>query len=324
MKKTNGYKQPWPQYNQGKPTWSKGDFLTMKHPPKYKNRMIKLLGIIAALCTCTAKAEETKNLKSEATILAKSEQGNLKNNHAEISILPKLSWEQGEDKIGYQGIFYRSKDTDGTQTEWTTTTSEIRAEDEDWSLDIGRSSTRAYYTPTTVSFDNKARGKGASRIYTGTILTHKGTGLTLGQVAEDKRMKLSHWDSTLLGWATQLSDEWGLQLQATTGPRVLASAAATLSWQPTDDTTVVAEALYKDHKKTGILTTNHNLSDDLTLFAGAQITSPQTGKTEGLATAGLSYNLGHGLQLTGAIQQEIGTERGTAAMIGIKYTGAIR
>ncbi len=291
---------------------------------KHHKKLIRLLAIIGTLCTCTAKADETKELEPAATILANSEQENLKNNHAEISILPELTWTQGEDKIGYSGIFYRSKDTDGDETEWTTTTSEIQAENEDWALDVGRTITRAYYTPTTVNFDNKARGKGASRIYTGTILTHKETGLTLGQVAEDKRMTPSHWDSTLIGWKKELDDKWALQLQATTGPRPLTSAAATLRWQPTDGITVVAEALYKDHEKTGVLTANHNLSDNLTLFAGAQITNPQKGKTEGLATAGVNYNLGHGLQLTGAIQQELGTERGTAAMIGIKYTGTTR
>ena len=291
---------------------------------KHNKRVIKLLAIIGALCTSTAKTDGTHKLKPETTILANSEQQNLKNNHAEISILPKLTRQDGEDKIGYQGIFYRSKDTDGKETEWTTSTSEIRAENEDWALDIGRNSTRAYYTPTTVNFDNKVRGKGASRIYTGTILTHKETGLSLGQVADDKRMKPSHWDSTLIGWTGELGDEWALQLQATTGPRPLTSAAATLRWQPTDDITVVAEALYKDRKKTGVLTANYNLGNNLTLFTGAQITSPQTGKPEGLATAGASYNLGHGLQLTGAIQQQLGTERETTAMIGIKYTGAIR
>jgi len=291
---------------------------------KHNRRLIRVLTIIGTLCTSTAKTEETQELKAGTTILANSEQENLKNNHAEISILPELSWKQDKDQIGYQGIFYHSKDTNGKETEWTTSTSEIRAEDEDWSLDIGRSSTRAYYTPTTVNFDNKARGKGASRIYTGTILTHKGTGLTLGQVADDTRMTPSHWDTTLLGWTGKLNNEWDLQLQATTGPHLISSAAATLRWHPTEDTTVVAEALYKDHKKTGVLTANHNLSDNLTLFTGTQITSPQKGKPAGLATAGASYNLGHGLQLTAAIQQELGTERGTAAMIGIKYTGAIR
>jgi len=68
MKKTNHYKQPWLQHNQGKnPAWLKGDFLATRHPPKYKNRIIKLLGIIATLSTCTAKSEQTN---PAATILA--------------------------------------------------------------------------------------------------------------------------------------------------------------------------------------------------------------------------------------------------------------
>lgn len=71
MKKTNQYKQPWLQHNQGKsPAWSKGDFLATRHPQKYKNRIIKLLGIIATLSTTATIPQQTKEATPAVTILA--------------------------------------------------------------------------------------------------------------------------------------------------------------------------------------------------------------------------------------------------------------
>ena len=137
-------------------------------------------------------------------------------------------------------------------------------------------------------------------------------------------MTPTHWDSTLVGWAKELNKEWAIHLQGAGGRRPLSTLGATIRWQPTDDTTVVAEGIYLNHEKTGILTVNQKLTEDLTLFAGAQTTSPRTGKPEGLATAGASYNLGGGFQLVSAVQQEIGGDRRTTALIGLKYAGDFR
>ena len=293
-----------------------------------KSKFIRLLAIIGALCAHTAKSQESSEPRAGLTVLAATEQEEDKKNHTEITLKPDLKWEKGEYKVGYYGSFYGSKDSDDEKAEWKTLTSEIRAENDAWRLDIGRSSTCQYAScicaPTTTGFDNKGIGRGAGRSYTGAILTHKDTGLSLGQVANDTNVTFKHWDNLLFGWKKEFNDTWGLHLQATVGRRALLSAGATLRWKPTDTTSVVAEAFYKDHEKSAILAANHRLTDDLTLFAGGQMTSPEKGKSDGLATLGLNYHLGKGIRLIIAGQQKFGSERETRAILGIKYCGNFR
>lgn len=293
-----------------------------------KHKIIKVLALTSALLNSTGKAEENQAPKPGITILASSEQDGFKKNYAEITLKPEITHQKGEYKLGYYGSFYRAKNTPGAEIDWMTLASKIRAENDNWALEIGRSCTREYagylYAPTTTSFDNQGMIKGTSRTYTGTTLAHKETGLTLGQVASDTRMTPTHWDSTLLGWAKELNNEWALHLQTTGGRKPLSTLGATLRWQPTQETTLVAEGLHWNRETTGILTTNHKLTEDLTLFAGAQMTSPQRGKLGGLATAGASYNLGKGFQLVVSAQQKLGTDKAISALLGIKYAGDFR
>ena len=312
--------------NQTLPPRNRGDFF--KKRKQMKHKIIKLLALIGALWTHSAKAEQIQEPKPGLTVLAASEQDGVKKNYAEILLQPDITCQKGEYKLGYYGSFYRAKETTGAEIDWMTLASKIRAENDDWALEVGRSCTRQYagylYAPTTTSFDNQGMIKGTSRTYTGTTLTHKETGLTLGQVASDTRMTPTHWDSTLVGWAKELNDEWAIHLQATGGRKPLSTLGATLKWQPTKETAVVAETLHWNRETTGILTANHKLTDDLNLFAGAQMTSPHKGKPEGLATAGACYNLGKGFQLVAAAHQKLGTGRTTTALLGIKYAGDFR
>ena len=292
------------------------------------HKLIKIIALIGALAGGESKAQEAPEPKPGLTVFAASEQQGTRKNYAEVIFKPDITYQAGEYKAGYYGSFYRAKETTGAETEWMTLASEIRTENKEWALDIGRVNTRTcagfLYAPTTTGFDNQGMIKGTARTYTGMILTHKETGLSLGQVANDTRMTPTHWDSTLVGWAKELNNEWAIQLQATGGRRALSSAAATIKWQPDTKTAVVAEGIYLNHEKTGILTVNRKVAEGLTLFAGAQVTSPRTGKPEGMATAGVSYQLGWGCQLVGAIHQQIGTDRTTTAILGIKYAGDFR
>ena len=292
------------------------------------HKIIKLLAIIGALYGWSAKAQENTEPQPGLRVLTASEQAGVKKNYTEVLLQPDITCKKGDYELGYYGSFYRAKDTPGDKTDWMTLVSKIRVENDDWSLDVGRSQTRKYagylYAPTTTGFDNLGMIKGTSRTFTGTILTHKGTGLTLGQGASDTRMTPTHWDSTLVGWAKELDDEWALHLQATGGRSPLSTLGATLRWQPTRTTTVVAEGLYWNKETTGILTANHKLTDNLTIFAGAQMTNPQQGKPDGLATAGVCYDLRWGCQLVIAAQQTLRSDSQTSAILGVKYTGNIR
>ena len=292
------------------------------------HKLIRLIALIGVLAGGEAKAQEEPEPKPGLTILAASEQQGTRKNYAEVIFQPDITYQAGEYKAGYYGSFYRAKETTGTEMGWLALASKIRAENEEWALELGRSCTREYagylYAPTTTGFDNQGMIKGTSRTYTGVSLRHKETGLSLGQVASDTRMMPTHWDSTLVGWAKELNKEWAIHLQATGGRRPLSTLGATIKWQPTDDMTVVAEGLYWNRETTGILTANRKVTEDLTLFAGVQATSPRQGKPEGLATAGANYNLWHGFQLVGAVHQNIGSDRRTTAILGIKYAGDFR
>ncbi len=291
-------------------------------------KVLKLLALTGALFSTTAKAEENQAPKPGITVLAASEQDRVKKNYAEITLKPDITCQKGEYKLGYYGSFGRAKETTGAEIDWLTLASKIRAENDHWALEVGRSCTRQYAgylcAPTTTSFDNQGMIKGTSRTYTGTTLTHKETGFTLGQVAGDTRMTPTHWDSTLVGWAKELNDDWAIHLQATGGRKPLSTLGATLRWQPNKETVLVAEGLHWNRETTGILTASHKLTDELSFFAGAQMTSPHQGKPDGLATVGACYNLGKGFQLVAAAQQKIGTERTTSALLGIKYAGDFR
>ena len=174
--------------------------------------------------------------------------------------------------------------------------------------------------PTTTSFDNRAVGKGVSKKYTGAIMTHQDTGVSLGIVTDEARMTAKHWDNVMIGWNARLNKWLAVQLQASADKKGLTFAGATIKWQPTTDTTVMAEAFRQNDEKTAVLAANHCLTDNVTLFTGTQITSPRDKKAEGLANAGVNYKIGKYLQFVGAVQQEIGKNRKTAALLGLKFS----
>ena len=283
---------------------------------------------MGALFGPMAKAQEAQTTRPGITILAATEQDTTDKNNTEVTLKPDMTCRCGEYALGYYGSFYRAKSTPGEVIGWLTLASNIRAENDDWALTIGRTATRTcagyLYAPTTSGFDNRAMTRGTSRTFTGAILTHKGSGLTLGQVASDTRMTPTHWDSTLLGWAKDLDREWSIHLQATTGRRPLSTLGATLKWQPSPTTTLVAEGFFWNRETTAILTGNHKLTEDLILFAGAQMTHPNRGKPDGLATAGACYNLGGGIQLVLAAGQGLGRDKRTSFLFGLKYAGNFR
>ena len=313
------YKTKQPQANQDIPSGSRGDFFTKGKTMKYKNNIIRLLSVIAALLlTKATNAEEKTEIKPGLSVTATTEQDGAKKNHAEVLLKPKLEWEKDGYKAGYYGSFYKSKDTDGAEQEWTTLVSKVRVESDDWDVEIGRSNTREHTCGTTIDFDNRAAGKGSTRTHTGAIGTYQGW--SLGLVSSEARMTSQHWNCLLVGWKGNLTDSLAIQLQAKTGKRELLSSATTIKWQPTSKTSVMGDIFYQNHETTGSLTANHNLSDDLTLFAGAQITSPHKGTANGLANLGLKYTFWKDFKAWGAVQQQIGQATKTAALLGLQWS----
>ena len=304
------------------------DFFMKGKNMKHKYKIIKLLTIIGSLILArTSKAQEMTSPKPGITVQAATEQDG-KKNHTEITLKPQLEYKIGEYKVGYYGAFWCAKDSGEDIGKWVTTLNKVRVENEEWAVEIGKSGTREYasflYTPTTTGFDNRGIGKGTSRTYSGSILTHKQTGLTIGYVSSDTKISPSHWDSALLGWKVEPNNRWALHLQMAIKRNEILSSGVTLKWQPTDNTSIVAEGLYRNKETTALLTANHRITDNLKLFAGAQITSPYRGKPDGLATMGASYQIGKGFTLVIAGQQKLGTDRATTALFGIKYSGNFR
>ena len=291
-------------------------------------KILRLLAIAGALLGTTAKAQEKPTPKPGLTVFASNEQNGLKKNYTGLTLKPDLTYQTGKYKLGYYGSFYQEKNVPGENTDWITLANKMQFEDENWILEAGKSNTRQYagclHTPTTCSFDNRGIAKGTGRTFTGTILTHKDTGLSLGQVASDAHMAPKHWDNTLLGWTKGLNQEWAIQLQVSGTPKKLSTVGGTIKGHPTDTITVVAEGFYKGKETTGLLTANHKLTDRLNLFAGTQMTWPDHGKATGLATAGASCTLGKGFTLVVAGQQTLGEKKETTAVIALKYAGDFR
>ncbi len=292
------------------------------------NKIIRLLAITGTLLTATAKAQEADKINPGLGVFAVTEQDTTPKNYIGISLQPEITWEKDGYKLGYYGAFYREENNPGTDSAWSTVASKVQAENEEWAFEIGRTNTRQYAghlcTPTTSSFDNQGAGKGTTRNYSGMILTHKGTGLSLGQVSPNGNLKLSNLDQTLLGWARELSEEWAIQLQVAGDGKGLSRAGATIKWQPTDTTTTVAEGFYKEDETTTLLTASHKLTANLTLFGGAQMTWPEKKESCALLTAGASYKLGSNFTLVTAVQEKIGSDQETTGLLGLKYSGTIR
>jgi len=291
------------------------------------NKIIRLLTITGALLTATVKAQETEKINPGLGVYTATEQDCSPKNYIGLSLQPNLTWETAECKLGYYGSFYREENNPGDDSDWLTSISKIQAENDNWAIEIGRANTQQYaglrYTPTTSSFDNLGAQNGTTRNYTGAILTHKNTGLSLGQVASDGNLKLDNLDQTVLGWAKELTPRWAIQLQAAQDEKCF-QTGATIKWQPEDTTTVITEGFLSEEQTTALLTASHKLTDNLNLFGGIQMTWKKSEKPHGLATAGASYNLGHGLTLVTAAQQEIGADTGTTALAGIKYSRNFR
>jgi hypothetical protein len=299
-----------------------------------KHKILKTLAIIGALFGATHKAKAAGaeanqldiNTVAEATVFANGEKASGKKAFGDITVQPRFWFEKGDNKLGYEGSFYKSKEMDARASDWMTFVSKINFETENWAGFIGRDCTRfktAGYLncPSTTAFSNDARLNGTSRMMTGANLTYKPWGLELGYMANDGRMSFDHWDTVMLGYKKQFNDTWGVQFQAGGGAKPLTFGGLTVAYTPNKDNAVVGEVIYKNHKTTGVLTAKHNLTDKLALFAGVEVGKKSHGKIGGMAEAGIHYKIGKGFGLVGAIQQDIGGKHDTRAVIGLQYSG---
>ena len=79
--------------------------------------------------------------------------------------------------------------------------------------------------------------------------------------------------------------------------------------------------MYKNHKTTGVLSAKHDITDQLAVFANAEVSKPSSGKIAGLAEAGVSYDIGKGFRAVAGVQQDIGGKHATHGVIGLQYVG---
>ena len=268
------------------------------------------------------------DLKTDAnvTVFANGEKASGQEAFGDITFKPHIGFEKDQKGIFYEGAFYRLGYQNGQKTDWLTIMSKLVAENEDWQAMIGRECTpfqTAGYknVPSTTFFSNEVRLDGTSRGFTGAEMMYKPWGIEAGCLASDTRMTPSHWDSALIGYRKQFDDHWGVQLQAAGGAKPLTYGGATVAWTPDQETAVVGEVIYKNHKTTGVLSAKRNLTDRLALFANAKVGKPDKGKIGGIAETGISYGIGKGFSAVTAIQQDIGAQHDTHAVIGLQYVG---
>jgi len=295
-------------------------------------KLLRFLAVMGALWNVTpkaagAEAKENVKAKADVSVYANAERvSDAEHTFGELTLAPHASIEKGDYKLGYSGMFYNYGYTDHTHGDPMTLDCQLRLDVPHWTFQTGRMMLRPEFasfmvTPFPTSLGNDIKGAGASRIFTGTHVVNKDTGLGVGFVANDACMAPSHWDTGLLTWEKKFGDGWGLAAHVAAGSKGVQNAGFTLAYMPTDKTAFVAEGIYKDKTIHGILGTSHKLTDDLTLFAGLKLDRPEHEKVTGWATAGLHYNLGKGFSVVGAVKQDIDTLHKTHGIIGLKYAG---
>lgn len=294
-------------------------------------KLLRFFAVLGALWTITpkaagAEAKENVKAKADVTVFANTEQVDDGSTFGDLTLKPCVEVEKDDYKFGYLGSFYNWGYTDRTRGDWMTLMSRLQLETSDWALQVGRMQLRPDYvaylkTPMTTTLDNDIMCAGTCRTFTGTHLAHKGTGLGVGLVANDTRMTPTHWDTGLVTWEKKFGNEWGVAAHVGAGDKGLHNAGATVAYMPTDKTSVVAEGIYDKETTHGILGVRHKLTDDLAMFAGLKVDKPNHGKVGGWATAGLSYDLGKGFSLVGAIKQDIGGCHETHGIVGLRYFG---
>lgn len=299
-----------------------------------KNKLLKTLAVMAALWGVTPKVnaegadDQQHDLKTDAnvTLFVNGEKTSGNKAFGDVTIKPHVGFELDQKGIYYEGSFYRLGEYKGAKTDWLTIMSKLVLHTEDWEAMLGRECTpfqTAGYknVPSSTFFSNDVRLNGTSRGFTGANLTYKPWGVELGCLSTDTRMTPTHWDSVLLGYKKQFNDQWGVQLQAAGGAKPLTYGGATVAWTPDKNNAVIGEVIYKNHKTTGVLSAKHNITDQLALFANAEVFKPSKGKIGGIAEAGISYDIGKGFRAVAGVQQGIGGEHKTQAMIGLQYVG---
>ena len=299
-----------------------------------KNMVIKFLALAAVFAPVqNAKAEARQNnsaeLKGQVTVVNNWEQDGQKPLFGEVFVIPKLSLEKEDKKIGYQGIFWRSGYADGNVNAWWRTEQFFSLENEDLKLRIGRTLVREYagymYCPTTPRFDDLSASKGTGVGFTGIHAMHKATGFGFGIASSNNQMNPNDWDTGYLTWHKELCDEFAFQAHIGATRSELTRAGLTAKWKPNKDFTLVAEGIYKNKEMSELLTVNYQITDNLKAFGGLEVTQPERGKMSGLATAGLDYRIKQtGIHLFAGVHQEIGGERITSAVAGIRLQGVLK
>ena len=298
---------------------------------KYQFTFLKTLLAIASLWTTTPKAmatdKESTQAKADLTVFANIEQVDDGNTFGDLTLKPRVSLEKGDYKAEYLGSFYNWGYSDHTTGDWLTLMSRIRLENSEWAAHIGRMQLRPDFvsylkTPMTTTLDNDIMLAGTCRTFTGAHLTHKDSGLGLGIVAHDTRMSFNHWDTGLISWEKTFGSELGVAAHIGIGDKGLHNAGITTAWMPTDKTSVVLEGIYDQRTTHGILGAHHKITDDFSVFAGIKVSKPNQGKICGWAATGISYRLGNGFSVVGAIKHDIGGRNDIHGIIGLRYAGS--
>ena len=299
-----------------------------------KNIVVKFLTLAAVfgpVHKVQAESHEGDRIepKGQVTVVNNWEQDGRKPLFGEVFVIPKFSLEKEDRKIGYQGIFWRAGYTDGDVDGWCRTEQFLSLENEDLKLRIGRVLVREYagymYCPTTPRFDDLSAAKGTGVGFTGIHAMHKATGLGFGIASSNNQMNPNDWDTGYLTWHKELCDEFAVQAHIGAMRSELTRAGLTAKWKPNKNITLVAEGIYKNKEMSELLTVNYQITDNLKAFGGFELTHPERGKAEGLITGGLDYRIKQtGIHLFAGMHQEIGGERVTSAVAGIRLQGVLK
>ena len=296
-----------------------------------KNIAMKLLALSAVILPMEkVRGQEADRIEPKASLgLFNSIEKDSKNPmYAETCLNPVVSLQKGEHKVKYEGHFWRFGYTNGEISDWWRLSSYFGYENDTFAVKAGRMLLRDYagyvFCPTTPMFDNMATGNGDGMGFTGLYTQHKGTGLGLGWVADNNQMNPRNWDTGLVTWSKQLTDDLAVQAHIGATSHKLTRAGLTAKWTPDTKTTLVGEAIYKGQNTTAFLTANYYLTDSLKAYGGVQMCFPNSGKMTGLISAGLDYQVPNsGVHFFAGIHQGLGGEHETSVVVGARFNALI-
>ena len=290
-------------------------------------RTLAILGTLINVSVAVAQPQKTEqNTQASIALRSTGETHNADYAEGDVILAPKVSTQIGPAQVNYTGIFRRTANTDGETSDLQTFVNKVGVANDTWNLQLGRCSFRQFGdVSTTDNFDNDMSAKGMGRSFTGAFVGYLPVNLTLGVCSSDGEMKWDHGDMLMTSWSHCFDEHLGFQLHGAVTEDHLEKAGLAVEYKPTDSVSLLADAVYSRSGTSTMLLGNFQASENVKLFAGAEVTDSRDDGTSGKAVVGLEGKLGHGFNAVGAVQQSFSSDssdNNTTVVLGLRFNAS--